>query len=450
MKFTTILNTLSESIPTYRKLIFKIILTGLVIGKNSKTISGIFREYSFILVGTNLTRRRFYQFLSSSKINWDFIWQAIVGLLKEHVTVAGRLLIALDDSTYGKSGRNIEGCSTHFDHAAKQNMSRWIFGHCRVVAGVLLPVQGRWACLPMAQQNFISQKEAKKKIHKGLQKKTVDSRKRKNHEIWEKTKLGIASVLVNKLRPWFDLPTLVVCDSWFGVHSFLKEVRTAKELGRVDILSRLRINSSLCDIPVHEPGKRGRKKKYGKRLPSVKELAEKLKAEQKTEKIHIYGKDRDCTYAETICISKALKQQVKVVSTYMRNGRVFPLVTTDLTLTARQMIEWCSARWKIESGFKELKIELGAVESQARKKQSVENHFDLCCLAMTTTWIYALNLEKAPNKKFATSRSPYAFADIRRAIQKELTPPSLFQCGCPEPVKAAFKKVRLLLFGHVA
>jgi len=450
MKFTTILNTLAESIPTYRRLIFKIILTGLVIGKNNKTISGIFREYSSLLMGTNITRRRFYQFLTSAKINWDFLWLTAAEQLKDHIAVAGRLLIALDDTTYGKCGRKIDGCSTHFDHAAKHNMSSWIFGHCRVVAGVLLPIHGRWACLPMAQQNFISQKEAKKKIHKDLKKKTVYSRKRKNHEIWEKTKLGIASVLVNKLRAWFNLPTLVICDSWFGVHSFLKDVRKTKELGQIDILSRLRINSSLYDIPKHEPGKRGRKKKYGKRLPSVKELAENLKDEQKTEKMHIYGKERDCTYAEVICVSKALKTQVKVVFIYMRNGRVFPLITTDLTLSAKQMIEWYSARWKIESGFKELKLELGAIDSQARKKQSVENHFDLCCLAMTTTWIYALNLEKAPDRKFATSRSPYAFADIRRAIQKELTPPNIFQCGCPEPVKAALKKVREVIFGEVA
>ncbi len=441
---------MAESIPVYRKLIFKIIITGLVIGKNNKTISGIFREFSAVLLGTDITRRRFYQFLTSTKLNLDFMWLTVVGLLKKHVTVAGRLLIALDDTTYGKSGKKIDGCTTHFDHASKHNMSSWVFGHCRVVAGVLLPVHGRWACLPMAQQNFISQKEAKKKIHNDLKKNVIAARKRKNQEIWDRTKLGIATVLVNKLRLWFDLPTVVVCDSWFGVYSFLKNVKKNKELGQIDILSRLRITSNLCEIPIHEQGKRGRKKKYGKRLPSVKDLAAKLKAEQKTETMHIYGKDRDCTYSEKICVSKALKTEVKVVFIYMKNGRVFPLITTDLTLTAKQMIEWYSARWKIESGFKELKLELGAIDSQARKKQSVENHFDLCCLAMTATWIYALNLEKAPSRKFITSRSPYSFADVRRAIQSELTPPSLFQCGCPEPVKAAYKKIREVIFGEAA
>ena len=217
MNYTTVLGSLAESIPVYRRLIFKIIITGLIIGRGGKTINAIFREYASLLTGTAITRRRFYQFLASGKINWDLLWATIVKLLRKHVSVDGRLLIALDDTTYGKSGKKIEGCDTHFDHAAKHNMSRWIFGHCRVVAGILLPVHERWACLPMAQQNFIPVKETKKKIHKNLKEKTKRARRKKNKEIWDKTKLGIASVLVNKLRGWFDLPTVVVCDSWFGV-----------------------------------------------------------------------------------------------------------------------------------------------------------------------------------------------------------------------------------------
>jgi hypothetical protein len=38
--------------------------------------------------------------------------------------VAGRLLLALDDSINPKTGRKIFACQRTFDHAAKSNQSR--------------------------------------------------------------------------------------------------------------------------------------------------------------------------------------------------------------------------------------------------------------------------------------------------------------------------------------
>jgi transposase len=113
-----------------------------------------------------------------------------------------------------------------------------------------------------------------------------------------------------------------------------------------------------------------------KRLPLLKELGKQLKEDAETDRIHIYGKERDCTFSQMICMSKALKCKIKVVLIY-RNSYIFPIFTTDLTLTAQQMIEYYSARWKIESGFKELKHAIGILDSQCRKEQAVENHFVL-------------------------------------------------------------------------
>jgi hypothetical protein len=51
---------------------------------------------------------------------------------------------------------------------------------------------------------------------------------------------------------------------------------------------------------------------------------------------------------------------------------------------------------------------------------SVENHFDMCCIAMTAAWIYALKQEKTPVRKFKTTKAnSYAFADVRRKIKNE-------------------------------
>lgn len=453
MKFRQILKHVAAAIPVYRRVIFNTIVTGLLVGKDGGTITGIFREFASLFAGNIISRKRFYMFLNSKMLKWSAIWSRVAELLRDHILVDGRLLIALDDTTYGKSGRKIHGCSTHFDHAAKQNCAKFLFGHCRVVAGLLLPCHGRWACLPMAQQNYIPLKKPVKqeKIHAGLLKKTIYRRKQQRQERWRNTKGGIAAVLVNGLRQLFKFPVLIVCDSWFGNYSLRKALREARDLPDVHILSRLRISCVLHALPGKPTGKRGRRLKYGERLSALKELAAEMRPEAKTGRIHIYGKTRECQWSELVCVSKALKCVVKVVFVHRSNDRFFPLITTDLDLTAEQMIEYYSARWKIESGFKELKHEIGALDSQCRKEHAVENHFNFCCLAMTLAWVHTLKNKKAPNRKHPTRRtSAYAFADVRRKLAAELRGETNFSMGCPETVKRAAKLICERIFGMAA
>ena len=454
MRFQDILDNVAEAIPAYRRPIFRTIVTGLLVGNCAGTVAGVFRQFACLFVGTAITRKRFYTFLNSGLIRWALIWERVAELLRPHVLVDGRLLVALDDTTYGKSGRKISGCDVHFDHSSKANVSRWIFGHCRVVAGVLLRCHGRWACLPVAQKNFVAEKDRAKrlKIHSGLQKKTIYTRRQKRHEKWQKTKCGIAAALINGIRMLFGLPVLVVCDSWFGNNNLRRELQRDPDLPEAHILSRLRVSCVLHEVP-EEPRKRkrGRRRKYGRRLPLIEELAASMRPAATTDRMLIYGKCRDCTYSELICVSKALKCQVKVVLIHRRDGRFFPLVSTDLTLSAKQMIEYYAARWKIESGFKELKHEVGALDSQCRKHNAVENHFNLCCLAMTLTWIYALDRDTAPKRRHPNRQSSaFAFADIRRAIADELRGRPITQRGCPESVKRAIRLIRDSLFSSAA
>ncbi len=84
------------------------------------------------------------------------------------------------------------------------------------------------------------------------------------------------------------------------------------------------------------------------------------------------------------------------------------------------------------------KHEMGALDNQARKATSVENHFNLCCVAMTLTWIHALNSRKAPARRFANqSNRSYAFADVRQQIKNQYQRPLNISGFFPKVVKAA-------------
>ena len=174
---------------------------------------------------------------------------------------------------------------------------------------------------------------------------------------------------------------MINTDSWFAVKSLLKQLEAQKSLPKSNILSRLRKNVNLYDIPKAQSKKSsGRPRKYGKKLPKLTALTTRHKRYGGT--FFIYGKKRKCVYSVFTCVSRCLQRRIKVVLVHNeKRGTFFPIFTTDLTMTPQQMIERYSARWKIECAIKELKHELGALDNQARKKYAVENHFNMCALA---------------------------------------------------------------------
>jgi len=103
-------------------------------------------------------------------------------------------------------------------------------------------------------------------------------------------------------------------------------------------------------------------------------------------------------------------------------------MTTDMTLSVEQIIEYYGARWKIESGFKEIKQEIGSSKSQVRNADSVLNHFNFCMMATTLTWLYADRLQNAPDRRHKIrGRAGFAFSDVSRIIAEEALSPDFCQ-----------------------
>lgn len=86
---------------------------------------------------------------------------------------------------------------------------------------------------------------------------------------------------------------------------------------------------------------------------------------------------------------KTLKRSVRVVWVF-RKTRWIALFSTDLSLSVEQIVEYYGARWKIEAGFNELKQENGSAQTQCRNPQAVVDHLNLCMMATSFTWIYAM------------------------------------------------------------
>jgi len=384
------------------------VISACIIPFTSSISSNLLRALTH-LFGMDVNSHRFYAFMGSGKLPWNRLWPALWNMIPEPET-DGRLVLALDDFINPKVGKKVFGASHIFDHAAKANQSKYPWAQCVTSIGLLKHIKGRWACIPLAHRFYLPNKElAAQRENMKVKGKTPEFR----------TKLEQAVEIIVKLSTHFSgASILTVCDSWFGNNGMFAPAR--KRIGEAfHLLSRLRSTIVLYAMPPQRaPGQRGRGRKYGERLGSTAEVAAMLRDKATSLNVFLYGKHRDVVTSSIVVMLKTLRCPVRVVFVYRRSQWV-AMFTTDLSLSVEQIIEFYGARWKIESGFKEIKQDIGASRSQMRNAQSVMNHLNFCMMAATVTWLYAIHLEHAPERRhIIRGRSSFAFSDVRHIIAK--------------------------------
>ena len=398
----------STTLGRQRSRWFVYTLLAFIVPFTSSISSNILRCIN-TLFGLGLNRRRFYTFMASNKLPWVKLWPTVWSTIPDPVT-DGRLLVALDDFINPKTGRKIFGCAHIFDHAAKANQSKYPWAQNVVVVGLLKRIKGRWACLPLAHRFYLPKKAIASKL---------DNMNISGKATLFQTKLDQAAEMLIQLAHHFvDVPVTVVCDSWFGNDGLFKPVR--KHLGDLfHLLSRLRSNTVLYAMaPKRKKAKRGRSRKYGNRLGTCAEIAARIQTQALTHRVFLYGHYRQVMASTTVVMLKTLKCPVRVVWVF-RKTQWIALFSTDLHLSVEQIIEYYGARWKIESGFKEIKQDIGSSKTQTRNAHAVNNHINFSMMAATVTWIYGARLETIPQRRHKVrGRNSFAFSDLRHIIAK--------------------------------
>ncbi len=384
---------------------FVFTLLAIIVPFTSSMTSNLLRSLC-TLFGLKLDRRRFYTFMASTKLPWERLWQVLWSKIPEP-GVEGRLLVALDDSINNKTGRKIFGCGFFHDHTAKLNQSSYPWSQNVVSIGLLKMIKGRWSCLPLAFRFYFMKKD--------IEAETVTTKKSGSTVDFQSKMTQAVQMLCSVAAHFASLPVLVVADSWFGNDGLFRPLSESEF--NFDILSRLRANITLYDLPPqHLPHQRGRTRKYGAKLGAVSALAADRREKAEKVSVFLYGKQREVSAYEQVVMLKNLRCPARVVWVF-RKTRWVAFFTTDLTLSVQQIIEYYGARWKIESGFKEIKQEIGSARSQTRNAYAVTNHLNFCTMAATITWIYADRIEADPQRRhIVKGRTSFAFSDVRRLI----------------------------------
>jgi len=278
----------------------------------------------------------------------------LLGLLISAFASSGPIIMGLDDTIERRRGAKIKAKGIYRDpvrsshsHFVKASGLRWL----SLMLLTPIPWAKRIWALPFLTVLAPSERyyEGKVRRHKKLTE-------------W-------ARQIVLQVRRWLPKRLLVVvADSSFAVIDLLWQLRQLKN--PICMITRFRMDAALYEPVKPAPGKMGRPRKKGKRLPTLEKIAEdKLTRWKRLTVQEWYGeKKRDIEItSQTAIWFHSGKAPLPIRWVIARNPKnIFKtqaLLCTDVLVSPEQVIEWFVRCWPVEVTFHEVRTHLG-VETQ--------------------------------------------------------------------------------------
>lgn len=278
----------------------------------------------------------------------------LLGLLVNAFAMLGPIILGLDDTIERRRGVKIKAKGIYRDpvrsshsHFVKASGLRWL----SLMLLTSIPWARRVWALPFLTVLAPSERYYQDKI-----------RKHKKLTEW-------AHQMVLQVRRWFPNRLLVVvADSSFAVIDLLWQLRQLKN--PICMITRFRMDAALYEPVKPAPGKMGRPRKKGNRLPTLEKVAEDKDTRWKRLTVQEwYGeKKRDIEItSETAVWFHSGKPPLPIRWVIVRDPKnIFKtqaLLCTDIMVLPEQIIAWFVRRWQVEVTFHEVRTQLG-VETQ--------------------------------------------------------------------------------------
>jgi hypothetical protein len=222
----------------------------------------------------------------------------------------------------------------------------------------------------------------------------------------------------------------VVADAFYSKAPFLNGLLTHG----IEVISRLRQDAVGWDDPEpRPPGKRGRPARYGRKWP----LATLVTIQTPTrQRLTLYGKLTEVVFVVREVWLRDVAQKVRVV--VLEGGKEpILLVSTDLTLSALQIIEISGARFSIELTIRDVTQHFGLGDYQCTTTLAILRFVHLACVAFCL-WRLALleHLEagwlQVTASGVALPEAPLSFQRVRRALRAWATRQVIFANAAPD------------------
>ena len=284
----------------------------------------------------HLKRKFYHNFLHlfhSSALSLPLLtrtWILLVPKLFRPVLFRERPVVLLDGIKIAKEGKKMPGVKKLHQESANNSKAPYIFGHSlQVLALLVQSLTGQLFAISLISR-----------IHEGI---TLSSQDKTSY--FQK----VHSLIAALTGPTFQ-KILLVADAFYPNRVVILPLL---EKGH-HLLSKVRPTSVAFEPPPPEPcknGRKGRKRKYGKKVVLAKLW--KNRRDFQTKKIAIYGKGAmDVPFLPINLIWKPIKMMVRfILVDHPEKGKMI-LISTDLEMPPEEAIQIYCARFKIEVSFK--------------------------------------------------------------------------------------------------
>lgn len=249
-----------------------------------------------------------------------------------------------------------------------------------------------------------------------------------------KTTLDWACQMIKQVVRWVpNTAFILVGDGGFATG----ELAWACLRYNVALVSRLKMNACLYDFPPEAtPGKKGRRAKRGNRLMNFKQALNVPDLDWQTTEITGYGGVKKVVhYLTATClwgVDGFEPVPIRWVLMVDPSGQLdpLPLMSTDVLLSAVEMIALYIDRWSIEVTFEEVREHLGVETQRQWSEKAIQRTTPIliglyslvCLMAKRLNEIKKIDVENTAwyQKEVAT------FADLLKAVRMELWRDNLF------------------------
>jgi hypothetical protein len=346
----------------------------------------------------------------------DRLVKLVVTKCGDKLQVHGAYLLGKDTTLVAKTAKRMLGVQKWKDHSDNADRGAYLVGHHWNLVGLLSQWESRWLCWPLVMRWVPGLKRARQWI-------VGDTAELMS--FWD---AAIAAIL-EVTRCLGEASVRVVADAYYSKAPFFNGLLAYG----IEVISRLRKDAGGWDDPEPPPpGKRGPKPRYGRKWT----LATLLTAETPTrERLTLYGKLTEVVFVARDVWLRDVVQKVRVV---VLEGAKEPLllVSTDLTLSALQIIEIYGARFSIELTIRDLKQHFGLGDYQCTTTLAILRFVHLACLAFCL-WRLALleHLEagwlQVTASRGALPAAPLSFQRVRWALRVWATRQVIFANAAP-------------------
>lgn len=386
-----------------------IIMAGALLAGGRRTAASWFRA-----AGVGDDWDRFYEGLQSVGRNAATLMLPLVMFIVKRFDpgAGGYWKLAVDDSPTKRFGRCVEAANVHHNPTPGPADGPWLYGH-------------NWVCLALLLRHSLFGLIALPLLSR-LYVRRVDVPKLPTRYNWKfRTKLQLALELLCQVM---DMLQALGSKAWFlvvfdGAYAASDLIRALVARGAV-VVTRLRCDAKLFDLPRKESGRRGRPRIYGPNRISLAKRAGHREGWQTIRYVSrgVLVEGRCKTFLAT---SQLVGGVVRVVLLEHASGNWAAYLSTDAAMSVETILETVADRWAIEEQFHDVKEIWGAGEQQVRNLWSNIGCWNLCC------WLYTLvelacwdepaeNLVDRSDRPWDNPSRRPSHADRRRRIAREM------------------------------